>query len=152
MARCPDCNKFVSFEEEDPEVNLDVDEEGTVTGDVTINNNCGECGTALRTANFDVENDVAVEAFAAHVRAAKEKAKKKAKEGEKPEEIEHTLEVENNGSERTQRQDGKPGTPSRYRRTFYGFSVAFEVKCSCGNFNYEGTIADDVQGSGMDEC
>jgi hypothetical protein len=132
MARCSSCNKFVSFDEQDPEVNdLEVDESGHVTVSVRIVNACADCGQELTEFTFELEGDV---------------------ELEKPEgDHEHELEVEEVSCERTQRQDGKAGTPSRYRRNFYGAELVAQVTCSCG-FEHEVTLQDDVQGSGMDEC
>jgi len=55
MARCTDCNKFVSLELGDnPDMNIDIDEEGVITGDVTITRNCAECGTEMKEGKFDV--------------------------------------------------------------------------------------------------
>jgi hypothetical protein len=65
--RCPDCNKFVSFDVDgDPEVELEADEStGEVTGTVRIVNACQECGAELTEATFDV--DVDFEGAAAHM-------------------------------------------------------------------------------------
>jgi hypothetical protein len=53
--RCPDCNKFVSMDLGDsPDMNIDVDAEGTINGDVTITRNCTECGTELKEGRFDI--------------------------------------------------------------------------------------------------
>jgi len=54
--RCPDCNKFVSFEENEPEVeSIDVDGDRNVTATVRIVNSCGECGQELKEATLDME-------------------------------------------------------------------------------------------------
>ena len=43
--RCPDCNKFVAFDTDvDPEVSVSVENDGSITGNVRIVNNCAECG------------------------------------------------------------------------------------------------------------
>ena len=133
MARCPDCNKFVSYEEEAPEVELEVDAEGMVTGTVRIVNACGECGTELREATFEVdgpEYGLTAEQLAKH-----------AGQG-------HSLEVEEQSSERTDRQEGK----GRYAKKFYGYDLAFRVTCSCvEGLKVEGSCNDDIQASSMDE-
>jgi len=58
MARCNDCNRFVGYSDEEPEVqteDFDYDEE---TGDVTLNIEirralcCDQCGTELKEASF----------------------------------------------------------------------------------------------------
>ena len=62
MARCSSCNKFVSFDESEPEVNnLEVDEDGHVTAEVRIVNACAECGEELTEANLEAEADHADE-------------------------------------------------------------------------------------------
>ena len=56
--RCPDCNKFVSFDEADPEVNtLGIDEDGQVNAEVRIVNTCADCGTELKEITFEMEHD-----------------------------------------------------------------------------------------------
>ena len=137
--RCPDCNKFVSFDaENEPEINDEaIDEEGNVTASVRIVNNCADCGTELKEANFDLEVDLTV-ACAEHVNA----------EGEDTHDL--TVEIESNG--RTERSDGKPGTPARYRRTYYGAECSVKVSCTCDpNFEAKADWSDEIQGSSMDE-
>jgi hypothetical protein len=69
--RCPDCNKFVSLEFEDPEVeNLQVEhippettDQGVphmflITGSVRLVRNCGECGQELKEATLEIEQEV----------------------------------------------------------------------------------------------
>jgi len=47
---------------EDVDLNLEVsgDETMTITGSVTVNRNCGDCGTTLKANTFDVEQEVSV--------------------------------------------------------------------------------------------
>lgn len=63
MARCENCNKFVSFD--DPEINVDSDDVNwgserviNVTVSVCVNRNCSDCGSTLRTATFDIEHEI----------------------------------------------------------------------------------------------
>lgn len=53
--RCPDCNKFVAFEEGNVEnLEAEVDSESgsvQVTGEMTLP--CAECGTELKSCSFD---------------------------------------------------------------------------------------------------
>lgn len=130
--RCPDCNKFVSFD--DPEVEVDsVDiADGFVNASVTVNLNCADCGTQLKTGT--IETDVVVDIPEGH-------------DGDG-----HDIEVEFDEAEGTSRSDGKPGTPSRYRRTFYGFSGTAKVTCSCGQMEIDVEVADDMQASSFDEA
>jgi hypothetical protein len=137
--RCPDCNKFVAYEQQDPEVDLTVDddraedqEEGsaTVTASVRLVLACAECGTELKEAT--VEGQVVVDV--------------KHPRGE-----DHTLDVEEDGTETSCHQDGKEGTPARYRRTYYGADVSFAVKCSCGVEVGTGSVSPEEQASAFDE-
>ena len=60
MARCPDCNKFVSLEAQEPEADLQVDyaeDVIVISGDVRCVMACTDCGTELREASFRVEVD-----------------------------------------------------------------------------------------------
>lgn len=137
--RCPDCNKFVSLEEGDAEVNdLAVGEDGNVSVQVRIANCCAECGQELKEANFDCEQDHTEEC--------------KGHQGEG-----HELAIEENSSERTSRSGyfkaGKwVSAGGRYAKTMYGFSLTYTITCSCDNkFTVDGTIEDEIQASGMDE-
>jgi hypothetical protein len=135
MARCPDCNKFVPFEQAEPEIDLSVDlaqeengspGEATVSGTCRLLLNCGECGTEMAEANPDVEIEVALE----HKDAA-----------------DHEVELLSEFAESNDRYDGKPGTPSRYRRHFYGADISGKVKCSCGaEAEFSGTVEEQAGG------
>jgi hypothetical protein len=135
--RCPDCNKFVAFDEADPEVDsLEISEDGTVTAEVRIVNNCADCGSELKEATFQLEEQVDIP------------------EGHSGEG--HQLEIEEAGAERTQRSGYyKKGefvsAGGRYAKTYYGASVSYEITCECGALEISGTLEDDVQASGMDE-
>jgi hypothetical protein len=135
--RCDQCNKFVSYDEADPEVNiLEISDDGTVTAEVRIVNTCAECGQDLKEATFDFSEEVNVSAHSGKG---------------------HELSVEEGSCERTQRSGYfKKGVfvpaGGRHAKTFYGVSLDYEVNCSCNSeFSITGTFADDVQASGMEE-
>lgn len=136
--RCPDCNKFVSFEENDAEVDsLDVSSDGVVTATARIVNACGDCGQELKEATLDLEADHSSECGDHN--------------GEG-----HDLSVEENGSERTSRSGYfKKGefvpASGRYAKTLYGVEVGYKIECLCGELEIEGSMSDEVQASGMDE-
>ena len=138
--RCPDCNKFVAFDENEPEVeSLEVDEDGNVIASVRIVNACADCGTELKEATLEMESNIGNEALNKHQGKG------------------HELKIEERGSERTQRSGYfKKGqfvaAFGRYAKTFYGAEVEFAVTCSCEKLNpIEGSVTDDVQASSMDE-
>jgi hypothetical protein len=127
MARCPDCNKFVSYEEQEPEVTIEVDG-GAITGTARIVNACQDCGTELTEFTFEVSQEI--EDADAH-------------EGDS-----HEMSVETSLEERTTRTEGRGRKP----RTFYGFSCHYTVACSCtpGKEVESGEITDDCQASEME--
>lgn len=165
MPRCPQCNTFAAYEESDPEVDSveidqcerpEPDESGmpdaerpapepetvAVRASVRIVNVHDNCGTELKEATLELEGTVEIPG--GHSGS------------------DHELEAEEAGSERTSRQDGAPGTPSRYRRTYYGAKVDIDISCSCGVdlgppdadgklTTLSVTLGDDVAASGMDD-
>lgn len=144
--RCPDCAKFVAFDtDNEPEHDdAEVDEGGTVTvSGVRITNNCAECGQELKEASFDLEGTIDFPAEWCD------------EEGDLKEGVELSAEVVN--AERTDRSDGKPNTPSRFRRTFYGATLTVEVTATDADGKAIGEpvsieLSDECQASGMDEC
>jgi len=136
--RCPDCNKFVGYDEADPEVNsLEVDDEGQVSAEVRIVNCCQDCGNELKEANFQFETDHA------------DDVKEHVGEG-------HGLEIEEESCERTSRSGNfKNGVfipgGGRYAKTFYGVSLGYAIKCECEKLDLHGTLEDEEQASGMEE-
>ena len=66
--RCPNCNKFVSLELEDPEVdNVEIEDMGNGKGllwmNVSLKRNCAECGTEISTKQVEVEVEVDLSEF-----------------------------------------------------------------------------------------
>jgi hypothetical protein len=144
--RCPDCSKFVSFDtEQDPEIDVSVDDEGVVTGNVRIVNTCAECSTELKEATMDLEADLS-DQIVEHRDADENK--------DKPEEHD-TLSVDTDGGSRfdeLQNKDrhGKTIKNTRYMKHLYGAEVEITVTCKCGE-TFTNTWRDSVQGSGMEE-
>lgn len=139
--RCPDCNKFVPFEQNEPEVELDITDErdqevekGTevqVTAQVRLVLACAECGTELKEANLEAEEMVTIEGHLGD---------------------DHVLSVEDDGSDTTDRYDGKEGTPMRYRKHFYGATIEYKVTCSCDQaLDATGSLEVEEMASGFDE-
>lgn len=146
MPRCPDCNKFVGVDENDPEFEDYPTIEGldpkaeilvnghpayavAITGSVKIVNACSECGTELKEAQFDIDCPV-------HVLQH---------EQDNPEHA-YDLEVAIVESERISRQEGKSRA-----RTYYGVEATFMVRCTCDKFETSVVWQDEVQASHMDD-
>lgn len=146
---CPNCHRFPAFEPADPEVELEIDEEGKVTGSARIVLTCAECGTELKETTFDVEIDLTEE-------VGKHKEANPKCEG---------VELDDpNGefldrSETTTTKIRKDGTvkvtqvPCRYQKRFYGCAVTVRAKCECEKepLDVEGSWQDEVQAGGMEE-
>lgn len=167
--RCPDCNKFASFDTEtDPEINVEVAEDGQITGDVRIVNTCAECSTELKEATLDVDDDGIASQLEDH-RAAMVAAKlaeiessggaiaQRTAEAVRIE-VEDEHKIESGDSDSGQRTDrfetktrtGKPIKNPRYQKHLYGFEAEVTATCSCGE-SFTTTIAGEVAGSGMEE-
>lgn len=134
MPRCSSCNKFVSLDDSsDADVGtLEIDEEGNISGDAHIENQCGDCGQEVTEADLELEGEC--KEAGEHV-ASEQKGL-------------HEVSVEEEGQNRTQRSTGK----GRGCRTFYGVEVECLVSCSCGATFKSVTAKGEVQASGMDEC
>lgn len=153
--RCPDCNKFVSYDEpEVEEQNCDVSGE-EVTAEVRMALPCAECGTELKEHNFElqayIEHDCTRELYDAYL------------EGLDPSEVigwddapEYELSDSDNWEATERLQDktpnGKPIKSARYMKKFYGVEGTVTVKClKCGEeFSVE--LKEEEQASGFDEC
>lgn len=153
--RCEQCSKFVSFDTDtEPEINITVDDEGSVTGDVRIVNTCAECSTELKETTFSVDEDFSTE-IAEHRNAEGEVPEgEPVPEGEEPK-VHKELSVDHDGgsrNDRTQSTDrhGKPIKSSRYMKRFYGAEMTITVTCECGE-TFERAWSDEVQASGMEE-
>ncbi len=142
--RCPDCNKFVGYDQPDPEVN-DVTVDGdTVRASVRVVLNCAECSTELKEAEVEAEAEIDSEILEAH-----------PEKDDAGNPTNHSLEVEEGSIDPTDRTEGK----GRGMRTFYGFELEATLSCSCGGpirpdgEETEETInlSGDVQASSMDE-
>jgi hypothetical protein len=124
--RCPDCNKFTSFEAIDPEVEcLSVDGDG-INADVRVCLTCADCGVELKEYLFQVSDQVPDEIFEAHKGAG------------------HELEAEEGCVESTDQ------TVKGVRR--YGFHLEIQFSCSCAK-DIEGfvEVSDSTPSSDMDE-
>jgi hypothetical protein len=124
------------LEQLDPEVNaLDIDDEGKILAEVRIVNACAECGDELTEYVFDVKEQVTL-----------------------PDEVpdhEHDLGIDEGECERTEPDHTPPRRNrklalARYRKTYYGFSLRYIIRCRACDFEHEGVLVDDVQASRME--
>lgn len=136
--RCPDCNKFVSLETQDPEADsLEVaesinDGNVNVTGTVRLVRTCGDCGTEMKETSLDIDQDIEIEAW---------------KTGDKLTD----LEISESGIESTETGGG------RYQKNMIGFKLEVEVtgKIIRGKkeieFTQSSTLEDATPASSFDE-
>lgn len=145
MARCPDCCKFVSYDEPEVEVESEDLSGGTFSASVRMVRPCGECSGELAEYTFEVEADVECPHLADHPVPEDEDAPK--------DEIEYELEgVEAEPNERTQTTDrnGKPIKSYRYQKSFFGVDVTASVRCPVCNEVFEVEAFDEAQASWFD--
>ena len=139
--RCPECNKFVAFEEQEPEVEEVEIIDGKVVTAVRIVNACEQCSTELKETTIEMEKDIS-EMLSAH----RVECKHKDQHGE---EDVADFNVDETSSERDTRSEGK----GRYAKMFYGARVGFKIMCShCSEQVGEGELEGFEQASFMDEC
>lgn len=125
MARkCPSCNHFCPVEQGDAELNLDVgegenDKQGEISGEVRLVLTSGCCGDEIAETVVYIDDASAKGkiTFDHPITSANGK---------------HEVVIEAEDSEPCDRYDGKPGTPARYQRHYYGADVTLTVACKCG--------------------
>jgi hypothetical protein len=142
--RCPNCQKFVSLEMQEPEVSdLNVTYTGdvayaktfSITGSVRIVRTCADCGQELKDATLDIEHDGALGENVSHT----------------PEDLKRW--VEKDLSDATVEADDVSSieeSGGRYAKSFFGARVAMNIRLG------DETVAsvawsDKIAASAMDE-
>jgi hypothetical protein len=163
---CPSCNKFASYDTgNEPEVEVEVSDDGEVSGSVTIALHSQCCGDELKGASFDVNESISLD-------DVEDELKDQAKEAgiELPKELawsDVTVDSEFDVSsvEITERREttktDKKGKiiyiKARYQKTFYGFQLNGNVVVNYTKDDKVLTVrvplelADDMQASSLDE-
>src|SRR3990167_5382934 len=68
MALCPSCNKFAALTFEEPEVEQEIQLDGTsVSATVRIVRNSEGCGEEMKEATLEMEQEIDVHAFDGHI-------------------------------------------------------------------------------------
>ena len=129
--RCDQCNKFAAYDDStEPEVDVDLNDDGTFSGNVRIVLTCADCSQELKEAQFDFDGEVPEEIVKAH-----------AGEG-------HSLSLDAGDNELTSRGEGS----GRYMKTFWGYRAALDLSCMCQSEGlWASEFTDDIQASHMDE-
>lgn len=123
--RCPDCSKFVSFDEPEPELNSVELDGSTLRASVRVVLKCADCGNELKDAEIEAEKEIEHD--------CKNEAEKARREKAGEELFEVTDDGEPAGNDRFQDKDrhGRPIKRARYMRHYYGFDLETTVKCLC---------------------
>ena len=134
--RCPNCNKFVPYDEPQVEVSSSDVQGETVTGSVRIVLCCADCNEELKDAELDFEMTIEHEC-------------PKAKKDDEPE-FELEGDVDATATDRYQDKDrhGKPIKSMRYQKHFYGAELTATVKCTkCEEIiSVETTVEEQARG------
>lgn len=141
--RCPSCNKFPAKDtSQDPEGDLQVDDDGVVTADVTIRNSSECCGDDLEETTFNVEIDLSSD--------VEDHVKDKHKNGKIPSLSVHG-DIVRTDEMATKDRRGRIITKSRYQRRLYGIAVSATVHCDdCNEDIASGDFTDSCPASGME--
>lgn len=138
--RCPSCEKMVSLDFNDPEVeSIEVEAEEpdpngdpklddhttlSVTANVRIVRVCADCGEEMKEATLDLE-ETSIEG---------------------PIGSGHEFEVEEDSVDQIEEGGG------RYAKSYFGAEVGYTITCTCGcGFARSATMSDKVAASEMDE-
>jgi hypothetical protein len=145
--RCPNCSKFVPFDEPEVEVNDESVNTTDLSVGVRIVLKCADCGEELKDAELTDDLDLNEE----HECPDSEKQDKMRDDGEDLFELEGSLEAE--GFDRYQDKDrhGKPIKSRRYQRHFYGANVTGQAKCLCCEEIFDVKLTLEEQASGFNE-
>jgi DNA-directed RNA polymerase subunit RPC12/RpoP len=142
--RCPDCNKFVGYDEPQVDVESEDIDSNTVTVQIHEVLPCQECGTELKEAYMDVEiADIECPECGGDPRDENGNHKKSVDPDATDEEY---LEIDGVDAEPIDRfedkdRHGKPIKNMRYMKHYYGASVTVHLRCKkCGHeFSVEET-------------
>lgn len=146
MARCPDCNRFVSYGDGEVSVeSVEIDDDLLITGTVRIALTCGECGTELKEANLDFDHQI------------DHKCPVGVPDGALIEIDDQPDADFTDRIETTRTVTKKDGTtvekplPSRAQRTFYGAEISGVCKCNGCAETFEWSVTVEESASAFDE-
>lgn len=145
--RCENCERFVPYNtEEEPEAELEVSDEGQLTGSVRRVLTCEECGSEMKETTFDIDADLK-DILKMDLEAGLPCGESHEWDWENAEEPETSadMRVETND------KNGKPIKSSRYMKTYYGVVITGSVKCQKCGIEATWEVKDECAASGMDE-
>jgi hypothetical protein len=166
--RCPDCQKFVSLELQDPEVEDGPNVEALgdppaleVSAVVRICRTCGECGQELKEATLEMNQTVRVpQPLAVRQKPHADRMKGKRKKTPLPDVLpwdtaweEHVksgcksteFDADDDGSEQIEEGGG------RYAKSYFGAGLNVGISCRKCDWKTTVTLEDKIPASHMDE-
>jgi hypothetical protein len=139
MPRCNECNKFVSLDTEQVEVDISIDS-AEITGDMRVVRQCAECGNEMTEGNFDVSITLDEDVLEKH-------KDEKHPELESMDDISFEVEAKNEEGYEKNEEGGR-------KRMLYGGRFEYIVTCSvekCGEKVIEGEWYDCQPASDFDD-
>lgn len=117
MARCSDCNRFVSYGESEIEVDTEiVDDDGVITANVEIMLTCADCGTPIKSASLEADAQLEHEC-----------------DGDVEGDRYEIVKVSSSPTDRQVTSRNVKPLNRRAWRSFYGAEIEFKVHCNvCG--------------------
>lgn len=152
--RCPDCNKFVSMENADPEIgSVDCeysDDSFQVTADIRAVRSCADCSTELKSLDLNLEQSVELSQFDGWKGLSEEQQKLVREQLESGE-----ANVESNPGEGRMEESGG----SRYKKNMITIAVDYSIEITVHpeegdsiNLTYNGELSEEHAASEFEEC
>lgn len=157
MARCPDCNKFVSYDEPQvEEQGMDVFGE-EIQGEIMVTLMCADCGTELKSLSFEVSEYINHECVVTEETEETGEVEDEDEDEGEDEELEpYELESSDNWESTDRYEDkdknGKTIKNPRYMKHYYGFKGVIEVSCTMCKETFDVEISMEEQASAYEEC
>lgn len=136
--RCPDCNKFVSYD--DPEVEVSSEEVERVdsntvrvTAEVAVSLNCADCGTQLKQADLTYEEDH-------NVPLAEDVG------DDYEDDLSVSIEAEPLDRYATEDRHGKPIRNPRYQTHYYGANLSITITSDGLDMVVSGSVEEAASG------
>jgi hypothetical protein len=131
--RCPDCNKFVAYDEPQCEVQTVEVCDDEVRANITVSLNCADCSQTLKDCELEASCTITHECKPKKDRPADQKPSEDYDADEDQYEVENEGEPEGCSRMETKDRNGKPIKSARYMKTFYGFTLQTDIRCrKCG--------------------
>lgn len=182
--RCNGCDgKFGSNGEAEIEIDsVDIDDDGYITGSVTINIPCGNCGDELKTGMLEFEHQLDVEAHEqectftvdeiGEIAALSDGASDEetdayheavqaaggrsfeiiSQDGEASDDYRPQFKTKKDGTPVLDKQGNRVRTPMRYQTHYYGAVLNLVVRCSLCDGDIDVEVQDDMPASSLEDA